>query len=892
MLSWRKDKSEDAPPNEGRPATPAPSHDQVPSAQDLGDMLVEAGLITAEQAADALARSEADGTFVGRVLVESGLLDRKQLTSFIVKECRIPHLSLIDYEVNQDLLELIPKDICLQHRVLPIDKLGRILTLAMVNPLDNAALAQMRSICPQLKIKPILCDWEDYDQVATRLFAVEAEGGSAVSFSSFGLSESAPEKPVPPPKEAVPAAETPAPAPLDFSAMPPAAGMDAAALEGIVTALRDSLRESNRESLEALTTALAARASAETPGPDSAALAQTLEGSLTRALQESVGALAEEMRALRSAPSDSAAPPSAPPALDTTAIAQSIESGLARALQESVGSLADEIRALRSDTPPTTGDAPALDPAAVSAAIEHGVAGALKDSLGGLVDEIRALRETPPPPPPAPAAQPPAPGPLDPAALATALEDAMNHALEAQLGTLATEIRGLRTAESGTPAPAGPTAAELAEAIRESVSGALEEAVAPVLTRLADAPPAPGADPEAMAAALREALREVVAALPAAPPASANPEANAAIVAAIQESLQGAVKDIADTVQQAAATGTAAAGSTAADHLGTIAAEIRQSAEAAMEAVRASVSAQKDSIEALATDYASKVKRFNTVQPFRAGAAGDKAAADALEAVVLPEDERVRQALDASAPLEGFSFDGFLVSKANAFSVNIAKQIAAGPGGEHNPFFVFGPVGIGKTHLVNAVGNAIRAAMPDHRVGYASAGRFAGTVLEALHEHATAAFREAYCHWDVLILDDIQFLGGHVQAQEEFFHIFNALQQEGRQIIIAADKAPDQLGQLEQRLISRFAGGMVTPLEPPDYETRLGILKQLATQAKAPVPEDVLAVVATRIPRDVRKMAGAMRKIIAFTGLVGQDMTCDTAYDILNKMGVAEAVAP
>ena len=757
MLSWRKEKgseSEHGAPSSGG----AGGQDRFPTATEFGEMLVEAGLVSADQMSEALAKAESESTFIGRVLVEAGSVDRKQLTSFIVKECRIPHLSLVDYEINPDLLQLIPKDACLQYRVLPIDKLGRILTLAMVNPLDGEALAQMRELCPQLKIKPILCDWEDYDQVATRLFASSPGGGAEISMSSFGLAEH-PEKKA----EEAPAApsklvqEEPAPPKSVAAPVPVSAGASSADLGALVTAMREGMRESNQETLAVLKTMLAERAEAAAGG----------------------------------------------------------------------GSLSLEV---------------------MSTTIEASITQALRDGLGGMANELRALREQP------------------------------------------------AAAGGDAPAPAAstmPSSSELAGAIRESVKGAMDDAMRPLLERLSETSTSSGMDPAALADALRTAMQESLAALPSAASTPENqPDTVAAMASAVQESLREAVKDIAEVMQQSTSNrGDEAGGAAAAQSLEGVASEIRASAETAMTAVQAALSAQKDSIEALASDYASKVKRFNTVQAFR-GANGDKAVADALEAVVMPEDERVRQALDASAPLAGFSFDSFLVSKANEFSVNLARQIAAEPGAAHNPFFVFGPVGIGKTHLINAVGNAILSERKETRVGYASAGRFAGKAMEALHEHAAAAFREAYCHWDVLILDDIQFLGGHVEAQEEFFHIFNALQQEGRQIIIAADKAPDQLGQLEQRLISRFAGGMVTPLEPPDFETRVDILKALTKQAKAKVPEDVLAIVATRVPRDVRRMVGAMRKIIAFTGLVGQDVTSETAYDILSKMGVAEAVAP
>jgi len=162
-------------------------------------------------------------------------------------------------------------------------------------------------------------------------------------------------------------------------------------------------------------------------------------------------------------------------------------------------------------------------------------------------------------------------------------------------------------------------------------------------------------------------------------------------------------------------------------------------------------------------------------------------------------------------------------------------------------------------------------------------------LTEALKEGALDLFRENYCHWDVLILDDIQFLGGKVEAQEEFFHVFNVLHQNKRQIIIASDKAPDRLGMLEQRLVSRFSSGIVAELKSPEWETRMQILRNQVKEAGVLVPEEVLGLIAMRVPNDVRKMMGSLKKIIAFAKLVGQSITCEMADEILSHLGVVAA---
>jgi chromosomal replication initiator protein DnaA len=259
------------------------------------------------------------------------------------------------------------------------------------------------------------------------------------------------------------------------------------------------------------------------------------------------------------------------------------------------------------------------------------------------------------------------------------------------------------------------------------------------------------------------------------------------------------------------------------------------------------------------------------------------------EAADTVGDDRVRDALEAEVPLETLTFDSFFAGKANAFTLSIAQSVAAKPGGEYNPLFLYGNVGLGKTHLISAAGNAIRQNHPKHRVGYVSASHFSRRLKEALAADAQEAFRENYCHWDVLILDDIQFMGGRVEAQEEFFHIFNVLHQQGRQIIIASDKAPDRLGLLEQRLISRFSSGIVADLKAPEWDTRMQILRRHAGAANVQIPDEILSLIAMRVSNDIRKMVGSLRKIAAFAAMSREPLTVELATEILSHLGGEEA---
>ncbi|MCC6154748.1 MAG: hypothetical protein IT367_13360, partial [Candidatus Hydrogenedentes bacterium] len=200
MLSWRRDKKEDGTPGPAAPSNVPPAPQNAATAQStpdvaqatgrprLGELLVHEGVITQLQLNEALNKQQQTGAFIGQTLVELGYLTQSTLVSFLVKQCKIPHISLLDYNVGEDLFKLVPKSMCQQHRFLPIDKLGKILTLAMVDPLDASALEKVREQCPDLKIKPILCTWNHFEQVSRKLFAENAQQPAEVSMGSFGLS--------------------------------------------------------------------------------------------------------------------------------------------------------------------------------------------------------------------------------------------------------------------------------------------------------------------------------------------------------------------------------------------------------------------------------------------------------------------------------------------------------------------------------------------------------------------------------------------------------------------------------------------------------------------------------------------------------------------------------
>jgi chromosomal replication initiator protein DnaA len=493
----------------------------------LGAILVEEGIITQGQLTEALRQKEERGGFLGKILVELKYIDQNTLVSFLVKQCKIPHISLVDYEITGDLFKYVPEETCAEYHLLPIDKLGKILTVAMVDPLDIEALEQIRTACPDLKIKPILCDWDHFELVSRRLFDVEATGPEEVTADSFGF----------------------------------------------------------------------------------------------------------------------------------------VGSGSA--------------------------------------------------------------------------------------------------------------LRGSRVKETA------------------------------------------GQEDE-------EDLPEAVEALEDSPPGETAPVERAAPIA--------------------------------------------------------------DTVEAFPRSRARKDK----------GRTSSKAELDVMEALEGPglrtrSDERVRALLETEKPLKHYEFEGFFVGPENAFTLSLARAVALAPGTEYNPFYLCSGAGLGKTHLINAIGNEIDKSHADLRVGYVSATRFAQHVTEAAAQNQLGAFRDHYCRWDVLLFDDLHFLAGRPQAQEELLHLFDAFWHEKRQLVIAGGGPPEESAELNPSLASRFSAGIVASLRPPEWETRMEILQHFANAANADVPDDILGLIARKVPDDVRRMSGALRKVIAFARLVGQDITKDLVNEILSHLGVDEA---
>ncbi|MDX9973717.1 MAG: DnaA/Hda family protein [FCB group bacterium] len=993
MLGWRKDVKKDSEPQPGAPGS-ASSGAGAPSssvARDgggsaaaaaepagayrrLGDMLFEEGHITRAQLDAAIQASSKDGIFVGKALVDLGFVDQKTLQSFLVKQCKIPHISLLDYEINSQLLKLVPEAVCRKHHLLPIDKLGRILTVAMVDPLDAAALEEVRSMCPDLKVKPILCDWDHFVTVSRRIFT-SGDGPREVSAKSFGLAEkpdgpkagpvpdpvsmedavdallqqaavTSPKLKSKAPEKVEPVPEKPVSAKRDSAeAQRPAQKIAPVGDEPLIPDFDEALQSENE-------------APAKSKAPAVAAGIEDLDFGALEAEPVPTRAKVEmETPATPPAPAVTAEPVAAPSGLSVEQLSTQMRAGIEQVMQRAVDGLAAQIREAKAEIQapavPSSQDlsrmvhenvqdavqqtlAPVLArmdsekgpvmPSAqeLAAAIGGSVREAVQGTVGSLAKELHEVVSRQESNTAAPSAQD----------LASVLQDGIRGAMQEAVAAITIQAK-----QSLSPASSAPSAAELGETIRGSVQSAMTDVVAALTehTRQIAAPrsepagPSPQEMAEAVRSSVQEAMKEVttvmaeqtrqMTAMIQDDGPSAEELANA-LGTSVRDAMREGLKSVGENVMSAALQSGAPLQEALAIQTAQttrITEEVHKALEAMREAMMSAQAAQ-DTRETRLEELIASMKpapapvsapepdaeKSGTIAQFPEGGrrGGDERYAsvtvlrrreeDAKEAlldsaVLGHSDERVRAALEAESTLEQYTFENYLVGKANAFTVTLGKAVAEAPGREYNPFFLYGEVGTGKTHLINAIANHVQRNFRDTRVGYVSAGRFARRLMEALKDAELDAFRENYCHCDLLVFDDIQFLAGHDEVQEEFFHIFNALQLESRQIIIAADKAPDKLGQLEKRLVSRFSGGIVASLVPPDWETRMKIMRQQAKESLVVVPEEILALIATRVPNDIRKMGGCLRKVIAFAKLMDRELTCDLAGEILTHLGVEAA---
>ena len=230
------------------------------------------------------------------------------------------------------------------------------------------------------------------------------------------------------------------------------------------------------------------------------------------------------------------------------------------------------------------------------------------------------------------------------------------------------------------------------------------------------------------------------------------------------------------------------------------------------------------------------------------------------------------------------TFDKFVVGKSNQLAKAAAQQVGENPGKAYNPLFIYGGVGLGKTHLMHAVGHAIQARKPDARIAYVHSERFVGDMVKALQHNQMNEFKAAYRSLDALLIDDIQFFAGKERSQEEFFHTFNALLEGQQQVILTSDRYPKEVNGLEERLKSRFGWGLTVAIEPPELETSAAILISKAEAAGIALPDEVAFFMAKRIRSNVRELEGALRRVIANSKFTGEAITIEFAKDALKDL--------
>jgi chromosomal replication initiator protein DnaA len=538
---------------------------QTSSTNLLGEILLQEDRITEGELLEGLKKHREDGGFLGQTLIDLKFITQDELTLVLIKQCKIPHLNLQDYSIQPDVAKIIPEKLCRKYKVLPIDKMGKILTVAMVDPLDGNILHALKEVFPDLRIKPILCDWNHYKRAVNKVFESDIPDENApleLDINIAGLPKK--KKPI---KKAVPTEST---------------------------------------------------VDEEEPIP----VAEVNE-------------------------------PTAP-----------------------------------------TGDVSTL----LSNAIDQ-----MADKFGAQINQF-----------------------------------IQHQKLELQsINKRMDEINSIKN-------------------ISVETSNTDE-----------------------------------------------------------QEEVRRAVED-----------------------------DLNQSANAAQ-------------------------SRHNVT--------------------TSDMEARLQDSLNFSANNSVHTLKNFLPGSNNIVAVNAALETANHPGEKYNPLFIFGAVGLGKTHLLNGIGQQILSAHPEYDIAYGSATHFANQLIECKAAETTNAFFKAYTNKNVLILDDVQFLGGHIDAQEEFFHIFNELQNNNGQIILAGDKAPEKLGQLEQRLISRFSGGMVVQLYPPEWETRIAILNNQLQQRNVTVPEESIAMLAMQISGDVRRLIGALIRVLSIAELQNEPVTPELTNSVLIDLGFGEA---
>lgn len=246
--------------------------------------------------------------------------------------------------------------------------------------------------------------------------------------------------------------------------------------------------------------------------------------------------------------------------------------------------------------------------------------------------------------------------------------------------------------------------------------------------------------------------------------------------------------------------------------------------------------------------------------------------------------EKEKTPLNPSGLNFNYTFNNFVVGKSNELAFATAKAVAEKPGSSYNPLFIYGGVGLGKTHLMQAIGNELLKINSAKKITYITCEQFVNEFIKAISNNSLENFKDKYRKIDVLLVDDVQFLAGKDRTQEEFFHTFNALHQDNKQIILSSDRPPKSIATLKDRLVSRFEWGMIADIAPPDLETRMAILEQKTQEKNFPLPKEVIQCVAANIQTNIRELEGALNKIIAFHQINNEAVELESVQKILSSL--------
>lgn len=252
---------------------------------------------------------------------------------------------------------------------------------------------------------------------------------------------------------------------------------------------------------------------------------------------------------------------------------------------------------------------------------------------------------------------------------------------------------------------------------------------------------------------------------------------------------------------------------------------------------------------------------------------------------ILGETYTPSQKTQTTNKYSKYTFDNFVVGNSNRFAQSASLAVAEAPAYAYNPLFLYGGVGLGKTHLMHAIGNYIKNNNPDAKIEFISAETFTTELINSIKDNTNQQFRDKYRNIDVLLVDDIQFIAGKTTTEEEFFHTFNALHKDNKQIVLTSDRPPNEIKTLEERLRSRFGWGLICDIQPPDYETRIAILQKKAQAENIVIGNDIIEFIAQKIHSNIRELEGVFNRVIAYRSLINKEITIDVAMDALKDYG-------